>query len=220
MKKEILNGTPIPYELPIEELEKMLSSPIMKDFSLACEALSYKSDPKAYQIMKSHINSKDKYRRLYILKTIYRHPEAVELADFLESAITCDDFMFIENGLIIVSDYSIKVPERLLITTVKKYCDDLYTTVGALKTLEINNENFEEITKIFTACSKCAQKEVLGEILCNGYLPQKSKELFELFKKDKFAKIRLLGLEIAKNYGFDVDDFLSDPDGHVRKVAK
>ena len=48
MKKEILNGTPIPYELSIEELEKMLSSPIMKDFSLACEALSYKNDPKAY----------------------------------------------------------------------------------------------------------------------------------------------------------------------------
>ena len=35
MKKEILNGTRIPYELSVEELSKMLSSPIMKDFSLA-----------------------------------------------------------------------------------------------------------------------------------------------------------------------------------------
>ena len=44
MKKEILNGTRIPYELSVEELSKMLSSPIMKDFSLACEALSYKNE--------------------------------------------------------------------------------------------------------------------------------------------------------------------------------
>ena len=216
----ILNGTLIPYDLPIQELEKMLYSPIMKDFSLACEALSYKSDPKAYQIMKTHINSKDKYRRLYILKTIYRHPEAVELVDVLESAITCDDFLFVENGLIVVSEYGIKVSERILVTAVRKYCADLYTAVGALKTLAINNENYEEITEIFTVCSKCAQKEVLANILCNGYLPQKSKELFELFKKDAFGKIRLLALEIGKKYGLDVDDFLTDPDGHIRKAVE
>ncbi len=220
MKKEMLNGMHIPYDLPIEELEKMLSSPIMQDFSLACEALSYKNDPEAYQIMKAHINDKDKYRRLYVLKTIFRYYEAAELVDFLENAIASDDFPFVENGLIIVSDYNIKVSEMLLITTVKKYCDDLYTAVGALKALEINNDNFEEITKIFTSCSKCFQKEILGEILCNAYLPQKSKELFELFKKDTFAKIRLIGLDIGKRYCFDTDEFLSDLDGHIRQATK
>ena len=220
MKKEILNGTPVLYDMSVEELEKMLSSPVMKDFSLACEALSYKNDPEAYRIMKSHVSNKDKYRRLYILKTIFRHPEAVELMGFLESAIACDDFVFVENGLIVVSEYGIKVSEEILITTVKKYCDDLYTAVGSFKTLEISNKNFEEITKIFTACSKCAQKEILGEILCSGYLPQKSKELFELFKKDTFPKIRLLALKIGKKYDFDVDAFLTDPDGHIRSAAK
>jgi hypothetical protein len=170
--------------------------------------------------MKAHINNKDKYRRLYVLKTIFHHYEAAELVDFLENAIASDDFPFVENGLIIVSDYNIKVSERLLITTVKKYCDDLYTAVGALKTLEINNDNFEEITKIFTSCSKCFQKEILGEILCNAYLPQKAKELFELFRQDTFAKIRLIALEIGKCYGFDIRDFLQDADGHIRKSAK
>ena len=92
MKKEMLNGTRIPYELSVEELNKMLSSPIMNDFSLACAALSYKNDVAAYEAMKNHINDKDKYRRLYILKTIFRHPNAVELVDFLESAILSEDF--------------------------------------------------------------------------------------------------------------------------------
>ena len=40
MRKEILSGAPIPYDLPTAELVKMLSSRDMKEFSLACEALS------------------------------------------------------------------------------------------------------------------------------------------------------------------------------------
>jgi hypothetical protein len=39
MKKEILNGTPIPYDLSVDTLKEMISSPMMKDFALACEAL-------------------------------------------------------------------------------------------------------------------------------------------------------------------------------------
>ena len=105
MRKEILNGTLIPYDLPIEELKIMMSSSVMKDFSLACEALSYKSEPEAYQIMKSYIGTEDQYRRLYILKTIFRHSEAAELSDFLENAIASKDVLFVENGLTVVSEY-------------------------------------------------------------------------------------------------------------------
>jgi hypothetical protein len=220
MRKEILNGTPIPYDLSIEELKAMMSSSVMKDFSLACEALSYKNEPNAYHIMKAYVNDKDKYRRLYILKTIFRHAEAVELVDFLENAIASDDFLFVENGLSVVCEYSIKVPESLLISAIKKYCNQLYTAVGALKTLENSNENFEQIIEIFNVCSKCAQKEVISEILCNTYLPQKASELFDLFSNDHFGNIRLIGLKIGKKYGFDVSKFLFDTDGHVKKAAK
>lgn len=92
MKKEMLNGDMIPYDLSVGELEVMMTSAVMKDFTLACEALSYKNDPEAYRIMKFYINDNDKYRRIYILKTIFRHREAVELFDFLENAIASEDF--------------------------------------------------------------------------------------------------------------------------------
>jgi len=220
MKKDSTNGTQIPYEATMDELKTMMSSHVMQDFSLACEALSYKNDPEAYEIMKSHINDRDKYRRLCVLKTIFRYPEAVELVDFLENAIASDDFLFVENGLIIVSNYGIKVSESLLIEVVKKYCNELYTAVGALKTLTINEGNFDAIKRIFASCTKCAQKEILCGILCDEYLPQKAKELFELFRRDAFAKIRLNALEIGKRYGFDTRDFLQDSDGHIRKSAK
>ena len=217
MKKELLNGTPIPYDLPIEELRAMMSSSVMKDFSLACEALSHKNDSEAYHIMKAYINDRDKYRRLYVLTTIFRYPEAVELIDFLENAIASDDVLFVENGLTVVSDYGIKVSEPLLLAAVKNHCDELSVSMGALKTLAINEDNFEEIKRIFVFCTKCLQKEILGETLCEGYLPQKAKELFELFRRDTFAKIRWIAFEIGKRYGFDTKDFLLDTDGHIRK---
>ena len=219
MKKEILNGARIPYELSIEELSKMLSSPIMQDFSLACEALSYKNDDAAYEAMKNYINDKDKYRRLYILKTIFRHPKAVELDGFLENAITSEDFLFVRNGLIVISEHQIKVSDSLLLSVVTKHLPNLYTAVRALNTLDICEENYTKLTALFSKAEQCSQKEFIGEILANKYLPSKSKELFELFSHDKFGKIRIFAIKIAKKYGYDLSVFLSDEDGHVRSLA-
>ena len=191
----------------------------MKDFSLACEALSYKDDHKAYEAMKSYVNDKDKYRRLYILKTIFRHPDSVELVDFLESAIASEDSTFVENGLFVIYEQQVKVSESLLISAVNKHLHGLYTAVGSLITLEISEDNYREIVRIFKKSKECAQKEVIGEVLLQNYLPSKSKELFELFKCNEFGKIRLLAASIAKEYNYDLSPFLSDKNGHVRKFA-
>ena len=219
MKKEILNGTIIPYELSVEELSKMLTSPIMKDFSLACEALSYKNDAAAYEAMKSYINDKDKYRRLYILKTIFRHPNAIELVYILENAIASEDYLFVENGLIVISEYHIKVSDSLLLSAIHKHLPKLYTAISSLTTLDISEENYSKLTELFLKAEQCVQKEIIGEILADNYLNSKSKELFELFGHDKFAKIRLLAIKIAKNYGYNLSLFLYDMDGHVRNLA-
>ena len=219
MKEELVNDTCTPCERSVEELSKMLSSPIMKDFSLACEALSYKNEVAAYEAMKPFINDKDKYRRLYILKTIFRHPKAIELVGFLENAITSEDFLFVENGLIVISEHQIKVSDSLLLSAVTKHLPNLYTAVRALNTLDICEENYTKLTALFSKAEQCSQKEVIGKILANKYLPSKSKELFELFSCDKFAKIRLLAITVAKKYGYDLSVFLSDMDGHVRKLA-
>ena len=219
MKEKLVNDTCTPCERSVEELSKMLSSPIMKDFSLACEALSYKNDVAAYEAMKPYINDKDKYRRLYILKTIFRHPKAVELVGFLENAITSEDFLFAENGLSVICEHQIKVSDSLLLSVVTKHLPKLYTALRSLNTLDICEENYTKLTALFSKAEQCSQKEFIGETLVNKYLPSKSNELFELFRRDKFAKIRLLAIKMAKTYGYDLSEFLSDIDGHVRNLA-
>jgi len=220
MREEIMNGTPIPYDLPIEDLKAMMASSVMKEFSLACEALSYKKEPEAYRIMKAYINDEDKYRRLYILKTIFRHSEAVELVGFLENALMSDDFLFVRNGLTVISDYGIVVSAPLLISVVCKHLPKLPMAIRALHTIDAKEEYYADFVEIFKMSKLCVQREILGEILTEKYLPAKSEELFDLFSRDGFASIRLLALKIACKYGYDRSKFLSDIDGHVKKLAK
>ncbi len=220
MKKSTLNGVPIPYGLPIDELSRMLSSTAMSDFALACEALSYKSEYEAYRLLSQHESDRDKYRRLYVLKTIFRHPSAGASSDFLEASLLSDDSLFVENALTVIAENKIKVTESLLLSVVKKHLPKLYINIRSLSTLDINDKNYNELTTLFKNAKQCVQRELIGEVLIEGYLPSKAKELFELFRRDGFAKIRMYALKIASEHGYNVSEFLADIDGHVRKLAQ
>ena len=139
--------------------------------------------------------------------------------DFLEGSILSEDFLFVENGLIVISEYKIKVPDSLLLSAVNKHLPKLYTAVGSLITLDISEENYKNLTAIFSKAEQCVQKEVIGVILAYHYLPSKSKELFDLFSRDRFAKIRLLAIKIANKYGYNLSVFLSNEDAHVKNLA-
>lgn len=219
MKKELLNGVEIPYDKPIEELKELLFSPNMKNFSLACEALSYSDSAEAYALLKSFIDHKDKYRRLYVLKTIFRLTYSAELVPYLEKTITSDDLLFVKAALDVISEHRVKVSEVILRTTVSKHLNKLGLELYALTILEDGDENYRYLTEIFEGSKDCLKKEIICDFLQEKYLPEKAEELFDLFKKDKFAKIRLEAIKLGKKCGFDVSGFLSDTDGHVRKFA-
>lgn len=219
MKKTILNGTHIPYDLEISELEKMMSSHEMKQFSLACEALSYKGAYEAYEIMKRYIAHKDKYKRLYVLKTIFRFPYAVELNNVLEAAISSDDFLFVKNGLTVISDYNIKVSESVLILSVETHLDNLDIHLKSLSTLDINENIYQVLVKFYMKSQTCSQREFLIDIMIEKYLPNKAREVFDLCYSDCFAKLRMKAVVLGRMYGFDISDFYQDKDGHIRKFA-
>ncbi len=220
MRKELLNGTPIPYHLSIDALKTLMASADMKDFSLACEALSYHQDPQAYAIMKSHLDDKDKYRRLYVLKTIFRHAQAKELTPSLEAAIACDDFLFVSNGLLTAADYNIAVSETLLFLAANCHLPKLDMELCALKLTATTEDNYQKLTGLFEKSITSSQKEILCEILMQKYLPTKARDLFDIFSKDEFPKARLCAVHIGKAYGFDIALFAADADGHVRKAAQ
>ncbi len=219
-KPEYINGKRVPHELSVTELQKMLSSPDMTNFVLACEALLCKDDLPVYDILKPYCYHKDKYRRLYVLQRIFNFSEAVELTPYLEELITSGENLFVHNCINIVSDHNIKISEPLLVSAVKKHVNELQSGVCALRTLEVNDNNFGKIVDIFNICRVSGTKECICEVLCLGYLPEKAKELFDLFSRDSFPKIRLVGARLAVKYGFDTRAFQSDTDGHIRRVLR
>lgn len=199
MRTEMINGIPVPYDLSVDELEVLLISGDMSDFVVACEALSYRSDERAYQILKKYITDQDKYKRLCVLKTIFRHPMALQSKSFLEDCIVSDDFLFVHNGLSVVGQYEIEVSEKAMLSAVLKHLSDLHCTdLYALKILSTSGENFLNLTKVFKRSKKCGQKEVIGEILLEKYSRSHAEELCALFSLDKFLKIRSLADRIEK----------------------
>ena len=220
MKKEKINGVIVPYDKSTEELEIMLSGGSMSDFVVACEALSYKTDDKSFDLLERYITDKDKNKRLCILKTIFRHPSSRKLKKFLEESILSDDIWFSENGLKVAFECDIDVSDIVIFTAVNKYIENLYcTSLYILRKTEVNEVNFLKLVQLFKQAVVSGQKEILGEILFEKYLPEKAQDLFDLFSKDDFSKIRLLAVKIGKKYGFNIEVFNSDADGHVRKEA-
>lgn len=197
MRNEMINGRPVPYDLPVDELEVLLISGDMSDFVVACEALSYQTGDKAFALLKRFITDQDKYKRLYVLKTIFRHPKALQLKSFLEECLLSDDVLFVHNGLSVVGQYEIEVSEKAVLSAVLKYLSDLHcTNLYALKILSTSDENFLNLIRIFKRSKKCGHKEVLGEILLEKYYPSYAQELFALFSEDHFSKIRSLAERI------------------------
>jgi uncharacterized membrane protein YphA (DoxX/SURF4 family) len=67
----ILNGNPVPVELPLPDLARMLESPDMTDFSLACRALSLKQTLESYDLLKCHLPHRDPYRHRCLLEALF-----------------------------------------------------------------------------------------------------------------------------------------------------
>lgn len=208
--------------LSIFKLKMMLASSEMKNFTLAVNELTKREEREAYEAMKMYINHKDKYKRLYVLKKIFQHPCAAELIPWLEENIASGEEYFSENGLEVVAKFGLKIDRKLLLATVEKYlqCGTGYDVLSALGTLEPTEENFRVMLALFKKAAKSGQKEVLAEILCEKYLPEKADELFRLFAASDLAKIRVTAAKIGKKYGFDLEKLKYDKNGHVRKIAE
>ena len=212
MKKSIFDGASATCDKTLSELREMMASSEMKDFTVACEELSYMDSDEAFEIMRPYLDHKDKYRRLYVLKTIFRHPRAADISYYLEEAILSSDKLFVENGLLTVGRYGIKIPEEIIWFGVEN-SDLSYNDMRAIKLLDASPENYKKILDIFFGegiFNKRIywQKIFIADILREKYIPEKAEELYRIFATDGFADIRFRAMKIADDFGFDKETLL------------
>ena len=207
MKKAIFNGASASCDKTLFELREMIASPEMKDFTIACDELSCMDSDEAFEIMRLYLDHKDKYRRLYVLKTIFRHPRAADISYYLEEAILSGDKLFVENGLLTVGRYGIKISEDIIWFGVEN-SDLYYNDMKALKMLDVSPKNYKKFLDIFFGEGIFNQriywqKIFIADILREKYLPEKAEELYRIFAADEFADIRFRAIKIADDFGFD-----------------
>ncbi len=216
--KPVINGRPVPYGLPKEELFTLLSSESMSDFTVACEALSVLPDEDVCDRLGAYLTSPDKYRRLAVLKVIFRHPRAVRLAPALEEAVMSEDSLFAENGLRVAYENRVPLSETAILTATRRHIKTLHAP-DALDLLTVSEGNYQALTEIFASCVTSLQQEVLADMLARKYGETHAADLFALFSASKYPKVRRQAVGLSLRFGFDLTALQNDPDGHVRKAA-
>lgn len=216
--KPVINGHPVPYDLPKEELYTLLASDSMTDFVLACEALSALPDADVCDRLGAYLTSPDKYRRLAVLKVIFRHPAAVKYTPILEEAILSEDILFAESGLRAAAECRAPVSESAILTATRRHIAKLHAPT-ALCLLAVSEENYEAITDLFSKCVTSLQQEVVAELLLERYADTHPDALFSLLSASRYPAVRRTAAWLGLRFGFDLTALQNDPDGHVRKAA-
>lgn len=216
--KTEINGRPVPHGLPKEELYGLLASDSMTDFVPACEALSALSDEETCDRLGAYLTHPDKYRRLAVLKVIFRNPHAVKYLPALEEAIASEHILFAENGLCVAYECRMPVSESVILAATRRHLGELFS-LHALDLLSVSEENYRAITEIYPLCATSLQQEILAEILARKYADAHAPALFKLFSASPYPKTRLQAVELGLHFGLDLTTLQKDPDGHVRKAA-
>jgi hypothetical protein len=216
--KTEINGRPVPHGLPKEELYGLLASDSMTDFVPACEALSALSDEEACDRLGAYLTHPDKYRRLAVLKVIFRDPHAVKYLPALEEAIASEHILFAENGLRAAYECRMPVSDSVILTATRRHLGELFS-LDALDLLTVSEENYRALIEIHSLCVTSLQQEILADILARKYADAHAPALFELFSASRYPQTRLRAVELGLRFSFDLTALRNDPDGHVRRAA-
>lgn len=202
MKKEKLNGKDIPYDDPIDVLIQKLNSHHMGDFSLACEALSYKKEPEAFFALKEFICNKDVYRKRYVLETIFRHSMAISVLPKIEEMLKTSDRLITETIMLSMIQYNLTVKDDTVFNVLDRLGSELSSlALSITKHLSISDYNYNKLLSLFqSACYNLSQKTVIAEALYSyaELSDDHFMKLFDLFSINKSSHIRMLAVNLAK----------------------
>lgn len=220
---KIVNGQAVPEGLSLGELKKMMESPDMQTFAVACEALQEAKTTEAYALLKRYIAHADPYRRRCVLAVIFNYPEAAELISHLEQALGSEKSFLVGTALDVIIQGKARVSDDVLLACMEKNPEALrgYTCL-ALRTVSDTQRNVQRILTLYRGCQDESARIGLAECLHSFCNAENHMELYRLFQNDPAPHIRILACRIAKEYRHPqlLEKFTQDQDGHIHKLAR
>ena len=220
-RKTMLNGVLIPYDTTFPVLQTMLRSNDMQQFAIACEVLSQRTDLESFNALKDYLTDSDKYKHLYALKTIFRHPRSVMLTHELKNSLLAKDVMFVKTALEIIIEQEILVSDEKIISAIISNINELDSYyIQSLSRVDNNEVNFQSMIHLYqSVVGNNGKRAALARILRGFTSAERFDLLFSMFSRDNYSKVRMEAYQMAiqhKRINL-LEIFRTDPDGHIRK---
>ena len=215
----ILNGKPVPVELPLPDLARMLESPDMTDFSLACRALSLKQTVESYDLLKYHLPHRDPYRHRCLLEALFAFPQSAELTEMAAEALESKREYLVTAALSGIIKGHITLPETQILAALEQ---NLTTLSGwyfqVLFDFERTDKNLRAILSLYRKSSG-EQRTALARQIAYFANEENCRELSSLLIADPCDQICLVGIRMAAEFGcaHRYPELEHHPDGHVRE---
>ena len=218
-----INGNAVPDDCTIDQLQEMLDSSDIQTFVLACEALRNTKEAKAYQVLKTKLQEKDRYRYRYLLSVIFSFDESAELHEYFENALLSDDTLLVTTALEHLTHKNMWVTDEQILTCFEKNHNNLngyyYQILLRVARTETHTT---KIIKLLNSSQSNSIKIAVAECLADFTTSENYHDIYKLFVDSNLPKLRLEACRIAHKFGrVDLLQALAnDSDGHVRKYVK
>jgi len=219
---KMINGQIVPESLTLSELEELMESSNMQTFAVACEALRLVNTQEAYELLKKYLYVSDQYKRRCVLAVIYDYNNASELVSELVQALNSEEHFLVTTALDNIIQGKIHVADEQVLACIERNHGKLNSYYYCVLTcIERTEENIERILNLYHTCKEDSVRIAMAESLYSFCNPNNYLRLFNLFKDDSVAHIRMVACRIAidRDRGDLLQNFKQDKDGHIRKLA-
>lgn len=219
---KMINGQIVPENLTLSELEEMMESSNMQTFAIACEALRLANTQEAYELLKKHLYVSDRYKLRCVLAVVYDYSNSSELVSELVRALNSEELFLVTTALDNIIQGKVRVADEQVLACIERNHGKLNSSYYYVLTcIERTGENVERILNLYHACKENSIRIALAECLHTFCNPNNYIRLFNLFKDDSVAHIRMVACRIAidRDRRDLLQNFKQDKDGHIRKLA-
>lgn len=222
--KRWYNGKFISIELPVEGWAEKLNSADVEEFALGCMGLQELGTPEAYEVLKSRLGERDKYRRRLILSVIFSFEESAELQEQFREALQSEEMLFVEEAFKhLCSGRNFWVGLEEILTAIERNHNKLHNYYyQPLWDIAKTRQYTDRILDLFHTADTDSIRITVAGVFEHAATEENYTHLYGLLAESKISKLRLEACRIA--HRFDRRDLLllyvNDPDGHIRKFAK
>jgi len=218
-----INGNAVPDNYTIDQLREMLDSSDMQTFTIACEALRNTKETEAYQVLKTKLQEKDRYRYRYLLSVIFSFDESAELHELFASVLLSDDTLLAKTALEHLLHKNIWVTDEQVLACFEKNHNNLsgyyYRIILRVARTEAHTAR---IIELLNRAHSDGIKIAVAECLTEFTTAKNYFDIYKLFVDSNIPKLRIEACRIADRFGRTdlLQAFVNDADGHVRKYVK